>query len=336
MSTEPGSNGPSATGRSRWRVPALPGGVTPTKRLPITPRDLRRVVRRPSSSFPWAAPTWPDSIAKPPKKPSLGTDYDTEWARRYPARVARLVINEAITRPVIRAITDPKIEGLDRLAHLDGPVIFAANHSSHLDTPLVMSVIPERWRNRLVVVGAADYFFDTKWRAATFALALGAIPIERRRVSRDSATIAARLLEEGWSLLIFPEGGRSPDGWGQTHRGGAGWLAERTGRPVVPIHLEGTRHILARGTSRLRPGTTNVTFGHPLAPTGNARGLAARVESSIAALGDERTTDWWTAKRRAAAGTTPSLQGPDAGGWRRTWALEGRHDQSRQPRAWPR
>ena len=185
----------------------------------------------------------------------------------------------------MRVMADPRVEGLDRLAHLEGPVIFAANHSSHLDTPLLLSVIPHRWRNRLVVAGAADYFFDTRVRAATFALTVGAIPIDRQRVSRRSATEAARLVGEGWSLLIFPEGGRSPDGWGQAHTPGAAWLAVRTGRPVIPVHLEGTGHILARGATRLRPGTSHVTFGRPLQPGGHPRELAVEVEAAIAALG---------------------------------------------------
>ena len=93
-----------------------------------------------------------------------------------------------------------------------------------------------------MVAGAADYFFDTRLKAVTFALSINAIPIERPRVNRTSADRAADLLDDGWSLLIFPEGGRSPDGWGQSHRPGAAWLAARTGRPVVPVHLEGTRH----------------------------------------------------------------------------------------------
>ena len=103
-------------------------------------------------------------------------------------------------------------------------------------------------------------------------------PIERQRVSRDSANRVAALLAEGWSLLIFPEGGRSPDGWGQPHRAGAAWLAVRTGRPIVPVHVEGTRQILAKGSSRLTPGTTHVTFGRPLRPKAGAdpRALAGR------------------------------------------------------------
>jgi 1-acyl-sn-glycerol-3-phosphate acyltransferase len=254
-----------------------------------------------------------------------------------------VVLSEFVTRPLVHALASPRVAGLDRVAHLDGPAIFAANHASHLDTPLLLSVIPEKWRHRLFVAGAADYFFDTRVKAATFALLLNAVPIERQRVSRDSANRVAALLSEGWSLLIYPEGGRSPDGWGQAHRAGAAWLAVRTGRPIVPVHVEGTRQMLAKGSTRLRPGTTLVTFGRPLraAPGEDPRVLAAQLEQAVAALADEMTTDWWTARKRAAARTTPSLSGPDAGAWRRAWALSGRSSRGsrRPPRArgdaWP-
>ncbi len=231
--------------------------------------QLRRL--RPPDTFPLAAPTWPGGVPRPPLERTLGTDYDTEWARRYPARLGRVLVSELVARPVVHALAAPRVAGLDRIAHLDEPVIFAANHASHLDAPLLLSVIPDRWRHRMFVAGAADYFFDTQAKAVTFAFLLNAVPIERQRVSRDSANRVAALLAEGWSLLIFPEGGRSPDGWGQPHRAGTAWLAVRTGRPVVPVHIEGTRQILAKGSARLRPGTAYVTFGRPLRAAAGGR-----------------------------------------------------------------
>ncbi|MDQ6839340.1 MAG: 1-acyl-sn-glycerol-3-phosphate acyltransferase [Actinomycetota bacterium] len=267
--------------------------------------------------------------------------YDTAWARRYPSRIARLVLTEGLTTPIMKAIADPTVVGTDRIAHLCGPVVFAANHASHLDTPLLLSIIPEPWRHRTVVAAGADYFFDTRLKAAAFSLAINAIPIERNRVSRASANQAAALLDAGWSLLIFPEGGRSPDGWGQPHTRGAAWLGVRTGRPVVPIHVEGTGQILPRHAKRVRPGSTTVAFGKPLRSDDgvNARGLAERLERAVTALADEGTTDWWTATKRAATRTSPSLTGPsDAGSWRRTWALGDRTRQGRGAgghRRWP-
>lgn len=313
----------------------------PRPRLAVTPASavgapIRGRLPRPGG-FPLAPPPWPTAVARPPIERDLGVDYDSDWARRTPARIVRLLINEGVTRPVVAAFAAPDVTGLDRIAHLRGSAIFAANHASHVDTPLLLSVIPEPWRHRLVVAGAADYFFDTHLKASLFALTLNAVPVERHRVDRTSAKRLATLLEEGWSLLIYPEGGRSPDGWAQAHRGGAGWLAARTGRPVVPIHVEGTRQVLPRHGTRLRPGRTQVSFGRPLrGGPGDARLLAERVEAAIAALADERATDWWTATRRAAARTTPTLTGPGAANpWRRTWALgEGRRRPPSEDR-WP-
>jgi 1-acyl-sn-glycerol-3-phosphate acyltransferase len=325
----PGSSSESGAPGDR-RPDELPGSVRPRRRLPVTPESLNgAAVRsrlravRPPSTFPLAAPDWPGSVPRPPVERTLGMEYDTEWARRYPARLARVLVSELIARPLVHALAAPRVAGLDRIAHLDEPVIFAANHGSHLDAPLLLSVIPEPWRHHMFVAGAADYFFDTRAKALTFAFLLNAVPIERQRVSRDSANRVAALLAQGWSLLIFPEGGRSPDGWGQPHRAGTAWLAVRTGRPIVPVHIEGTRRILAKGSSRLTPGSTSVTFGRPLRPQPDSdpRALAVDLERTVAALADEQTTDWWTARKRAAARSTPSLTGPDAGAWRRTWAL---------------
>jgi len=291
--------------------------------------------------FPWVPPTWPGGVERPPVKRELGVDYDTEWARRYGVRLARVLVTEGVTRPLAHLLAAPRVSGLDRLAHLDEPVIFAANHASHIDTPLLLSLLPERWRYQTVVAAGADYFFDTAWKAALFAFAINAIPIERQRVNRKSADLAASLLDEGWSLLIFPEGGRTPDGWGQPHRAGTAWLSVRTDRPVVPVYMEGTRRILPRHGGRIRPGTTNVTFGHPLRPPPgvDARRLAVDIERAVDVLADEQATDWWSARRRAAAGTTPSLTGPSAGAWRRTWALTERErsrSPARQEPRWPR
>jgi 1-acyl-sn-glycerol-3-phosphate acyltransferase len=250
-------------------------------------------------------------------------------------------VQDVVSRPLVKALASPKVSGLDRIAHLDEPVIFAANHASHVDAPLILSVIPSPWRGQIFVAGAADYFFDTRVKAATFAFLLNAVPIERRRASRDSARRVTELLNDGWSMLIFPEGGRSPDGWGQPHEQGTAWLAVRTGRPVVPVYVEGTRRILAKGSGRITPGPTHVSFGRPLRPGSGTdrRALALELEAAIAALADEQTTDWYTARKRAASGLTPPLTGPDAAAWRRSWALGDATRGGRRRRAnggWPK
>jgi 1-acyl-sn-glycerol-3-phosphate acyltransferase len=285
------------------------------------------------------APTTPGSIEPHKAKNTLGADYDTEWARRYPARFARVLLLQGIVKPLVAALASPTINGLDRLEDLDGPVIFAANHHSHLDTPLVLSSIPEPWRHHMFIVAAADYFFGNRVSAPLSALVIGAIPMERNKVGRKSADDAAELLDDGWSMLIFPEGGRSADGWGQPFRPGAAYLALRCGVPVVPIHVEGTGRILRKGRSVPTPSPTTITFGRPLHPTEieDSRRFGARIESEVAALADEGATDWYQARVRAHAGASPSLQGPELGAWRRTWALGERGPKRRRARtsSWP-
>jgi len=306
--------------------------------LPRLPAKLSPARRFRTLEFPLRAPSTPRGVAPVPRARRTGANYDTAWARRTPARMARAAIVDGPMRLAVSGLAAPDRRGEDRLLDLHGPVVFVANHHSHLDTPLLLTSIPERWRHKIVVGAAADYFFGTRLTAALSSLVIGAIPIERTKVGRASADAAAELINDGWSLLIFPEGGRSPDGWGQPFRGGAAYLAAKTGVPTVPIHLAGTGRILRKGRSLPRPSTTSVTFGRPLRPQEgeNATRFAARIEREVASLGDEATSDWYSARQRAHASETPGMTGPDSGRWRRAWALGDRtRGAKKRQRRWP-
>lgn len=299
-------------------------------------------VRR--AGFPWRGPTWPTHAEPPEVEADLGVDYDGSWSRRYPARLVRAVVLDNLTRPLVRLVAPPRVTGTERLEALRAPVIFAANHASHVDTPLLLACLPARFRHRTVVGAAADHFFDKRWKAALWSLTTAAIPIERQRVSRRSAELAASLIEEGWNLVIFPEGGRSPDGWAQQFRGGAAYLAKRTGAPVVPVHLGGTARVLGKDADSLSVSPTRVSFGEVLVvgEDDDARRFSARIEGAVSALADEVASDWWMARRRAHSGHTPALTGPVASAWRRSWALgaggprrSGRARAGPPPPRWP-
>ena len=272
--------------------------------------------------FPWVSASTPLGVDSRAKNNSLGASYDTEWARRPAARLARAVIVETLMRPVMSFLATPTRKGLDRLENLEGPAIFAANHQSHADTPLLITSIPEPWRHELVIGAAADYFFNTKATSAISALAIGAVPIDRTKVSRQSGDMISELIGEGWSLLIYPEGGRSPDGWGQPFRGGAAYLAIRCGVPVVPIHISGTGKILRKGRNLPRRSKSTVTFGYPIEAESdeNARSFSARIEKEVRSLADETASSWWDARQRSYKNSSPSLTVPEIGAWRRSWA----------------
>jgi 1-acyl-sn-glycerol-3-phosphate acyltransferase len=307
---------------------------------------VRVVVNK--AQFPLRAPTVPGGVLLPPSKKRTGADFDTAWARKPLAVFTRRVILSGAVAAGIRTVASPQVHGLDRLADLRAAaldaleddeqppaVIFAANHQSHLDAPLMLTSVPRPWRDRLVVGAAADYFFGTRVSGTAAALALGAIPIDRAKVNRRSADLVTDLLNDRWSIVIFPEGGRSPDGWGQPFRGGAAFLSVRTGCPIVPVHLDGTGAIWGKGRKTLEPGRTRVTFGPPLVPGPgeDARELGERLEHAVARLADEATSDWWSAALRSGRGETPSLAGPQASSWRRAWAIT---DHRRRLRTGPR
>ena len=301
-----------------------------------------------SHGFPYRAPSVPKGVEVPREPSKLGANYDTEWARGPVARAARGLIAEGPLRLLVKGVANPDVVGLDRLhdlSRLDDPppVIFAPNHHSHVDTALMIRAIPACWRRELVVAAAADYFFDQQWKAVLSALALNAIPIDREVTGRKSSDQFRDLMSDGHSLLIYPEGGRSPDGWGQEFKGGAAYLSTRTGAPVVPVFIDGSGAIYGKGMKRPKPGRTKVVFGAPLRPVDgeNTRRFNARIEAAVTRLGDEALTDYWTATKRAAQGSSPKLTGPEYNGWRRQWEL-GEHRKlgaaglrRRQQRRWP-
>ena len=312
-------------------------------------RVVRRIAKPVSSlGFPYRAPTTPKSVDLPERPSKLGADFETDWARKAPAKAARRVLVRGPLAAAMKLVADPEILGVDRLDDLrrldePPPVIFAPNHHSHIDTPLMVTSVPEPWRSKLVIAAAADYFFNRRVKGAFAALALNALPIDREVTGRKSSDMIRGLVEDGWSLVIYPEGGRSPDGWGQEFKGGAAYLSARTGAPVVPVFLDGSGAIFGKGMKRPKPGKVKVIFGAPLWPVEgeNTRRFNTRIENAVTMLGDEALTDYWTARQRAATKTSPGLRGPEYTSWRRQWQLSEQRKlgaaglRRRQKRRWP-
>lgn len=225
----------------------------------------------------------------------LGLDFPTKWGRGYLARCVRNLYWTYYITPLIRRMSSLRVDGLEVL-NTPGPFIFVANHNSHLDTPLLLSALPPRVRRRTVVAAAMDNFFMQTVKAFRTVLVFNAIPIDRHRINRRSSQLALELVEDRWNLLLYPEGGRSPDGNLQEFKGGAAYLAERSKATVVPtyIHeagfLRGPKYAKAplytRGRSQRRH-PVSVTFGEPLRalPDENIRRFGARIEEAVAELG---------------------------------------------------
>lgn len=278
--------------------------------------DVRTVAR----GWRWGRRSMVPRSAEEYVLPARSTVFPTDWARTRPARAVREVAQRAALEPLFRSQVSTRVEGLDVLTRVEGPVIFVANHASHLDTPLILLSLPDEWRRRTAVAAAADYFFDTWWRAVGSAVVFNTFPIDRRGGSM--ATTPGEVLAEGWNLVIYPEGTRSKDGWTGQFQMGAAWLATQHRVPVVPVAHRGTFAAMPRGQGWPGPGRRRLTlrFGEPLHPgEESARDFAPRIRAAVAALLDEDRTTWWEARQRAASGHTPDPAGPDVAPWRRVW-----------------
>ncbi|GAB2840620.1 lysophospholipid acyltransferase family protein [Microbacterium insulae] len=230
-----------------------------------------------------------------------------EWKREYPRRVTSDLVPEAddptadeapeqpVTRmgatyflgrfvltPLARLVYRPRIEGRDNVPKA-GPVIFASNHMSFIDSIAIPVAAP-----RPVHFLAKASYFDgtgfTGWASREFFTAIGAIPVKRGagQAALDALDQQRMLLEQGSAVALYPEGTRSLDGRLYKGRTGVAFLALQTGAPVVPVGLIGTDKVMPVGAKRpsLKHRVT-VKFGEPLdlghhgpAASGRARRLA--------------------------------------------------------------
>ncbi len=195
-------------------------------------------------------------------------------------------LRQSLIFPALRRYATLEVSGLKYLPQGE-PLIFAANHSSHLDAPLFMAALPLRWRLKLRVAAAADYFFNHFWKAFAVRLALNAVAFTRKGAGcKESLTAATRLLANGQSLLIFPEGTRSPDGSLQAFKWGVGWLAATSRARVVPVYIEGTHLLMPKGANWPKAGRVKITFGEPLSfkSGSEAQQIAAEIERQVRVL----------------------------------------------------
>ena len=168
---------------------------------------------------------------------------DVSWARCGYARALREGLLSGVLGPMTDYYLQRSTTGREIFdERLGPPVIFVANHSSHLDTPTILRAIPRRWRNRTAVAAAADYFYKKRWTANGVALLFNTVPLGRNGGGLDNGATdhVDRLFAQSWNLVMFPEGTRSRDGEIGKVRSGAAVIAARNGVPIVPIYVSGT------------------------------------------------------------------------------------------------
>lgn len=187
--------------------------------------------------------------------------WQTSWWARIVRGAGRYWV---ITRHVQRYCRPLEVEGGNHLRDVRGGAIIIANHSSHFDTPVAISALPGRMRSRLLVAAAADKFYASrKKRTWWYSLFHGTFPVHRGG-GLSQLEYPRSLLRKGWSVLIYPEGGRSRSGQVQRFKAGPAIMAMQADVPVVPIYMEGLREIMPKGQREPRPGAVRVRIGEPV------------------------------------------------------------------------
>jgi len=220
-------------------------------------------------------------------------DFPT-WNRSLPARIARRIFLPGFLLPLARIFAHIRKQGVEHLRDLQPPVIFASNHQSYMDVPVIMSALPPRWRYRVAPAMRKEFFAD-HFHGRSFtnslnyylsSLFFNAFPIPQHEPGALSTLrYMGDLANGGWCVLIFPEGKMTGRGEIAPFQPGVAMIASKLQIPVVPVRLEGLDHVLHKTWKMARMGRVRVAFGQPLHLTGtDYLALARQVEDAVRKL----------------------------------------------------
>jgi len=205
------------------------------------------------------------------------------------AGILRWIFFGIVVRFVVLIVLGLNVRHRERLPQ-KGPAILAANHNSHLDTLVLMSLLPLRVLGRLRPVAAMDYFFRNRWLAWFATHVIGVVPIKRQRSTPDEDLLAsvAEALERGDIVIFFPEGSRGEPERLAEFKSGIARLAGRFPQvPVTPVFMHGLGKALPRGEWLLVPFFVDVFIGEPLTWNGDRRAYLNEFKCAIERLAAE-------------------------------------------------
>ncbi len=221
---------------------------------------------------------------------------EVSWARTFPVVAARDIL-QRICSPYVKSVLDLKVKGQDFLSGLTSPAIFAANHVGFLDTFAILWSLPSAVRRQTAVAAAAEIYFGLKdgdeyqvslprrvLGSTLVPLLLNIFPLSRKTLVSKSLALMGELLDDGWSVLIYPEGERSLSGEMSSFKPGIGLVAAEMLVPIVPIKLSGSFNPLPESLSHRSHAT--VSFGKPLCFGGrnDYSAIAREIEAAIRSL----------------------------------------------------
>jgi 1-acyl-sn-glycerol-3-phosphate acyltransferase len=239
--------------------------------------------------------------------------WQTSWWARIVRRIGRPFTTTRYVRQYCKPLT---VEGRENLAGFKGGASVIANHSSHFDSPVVYSALPGRMRNKLAMAAAADKFYASRKKRVWWpSLFQNAFPVHRGGGTKQ-LEYPMSLLKRGWSILIYPEGGRSKTGQFARFKAGPAIMAMQAHVPVIPIYMEGLRNIMPKGNRNATPGPAMARIGKPVSLEGvtsvsEATAMLENAMRELAGLPPHRATA--PATSAADAPAMASVGGGSAG-----------------------
>ena len=237
-------------------------------------------------------------IASAPQDAEVAEPVDfPSWNRRGIVRIIRRASQATWILPLGRIFAWVRVSGLEHLEGLTGPVVFASNHQSHFDVPVILMSLPGAWRARIAPAALKEFFkahfFPEGFSARQVltnrlnyylsAFFFNIFPLPQREAgARQTLRYIGEVAGDGYSVLIFPEGVRSASGDIKPFKPGIGMIGSRLNLPVVPVRIDGADRVLHTSWRWPTPGPVSVTFGAPMRLAGdNYADLARQVEQAV-------------------------------------------------------
>jgi long-chain acyl-CoA synthetase len=236
------------------------------------------------------------------QSPAARSDYSyPSWAQRWPISWIRIAVYYLLSWPATLLLGYPRVRGRENLRGVRGPVLVVSNHVTYVDIGFILAALPARFRHRLAVAMLGERlqgmrrpppeagFFKRIIDPLSYALVVGlfnAFPLPQQTGFRESFAHAGASVDRGYSVVVFPEGGRTMDGRLARFRGGTGLLAARLDVLVVPVRIDGLFELKKAGKHMTRPGAIRVSIGAPVRfePGEAPEAIVAELERKVADL----------------------------------------------------
>jgi len=207
------------------------------------------------------------------------------WPRWRPVRLLRRALMTGVVFPLLRIGYSVEVRGRENFAALKQPALIISNHNMHLDQSMLLSSMPHGFRQRVAIAAAASDIFGNRLRGFGASLLGNAFPFAKEGSGvRESLEYVARMLDDGWHVLIFPEGKLTVIGPMQPFKSGTGLLAVETSAPVLPMRIDVVRPGFYEGKWLPHPrARVRVSIGQPIvfAPGTSYSEATAKLEEAV-------------------------------------------------------